>query len=100
MCPAGIGLLTGAGGITPALVVMGRDALDAFGQQATGGRMADVAQAEDTDHPIGTEPIISTYLGHYASSALFCDGRYTAHKGVVSSEQGPGMYQVRALARR
>ncbi len=52
MCPAGIGLLAGAEGITPASVVMGRDALDAFGQQATGGRMADVAQAEDADHPL------------------------------------------------
>src|ERR1700716_1605133 len=31
---------------------MGRNALDAFGQQITGRRMADVAQTEDADHPL------------------------------------------------
>ena len=34
------------------LVVMGRNALDAFGQQIAGRRMADVAQTEDADHPL------------------------------------------------
>src|ERR1700682_6631765 len=33
-------------------VVMGRNALNAFGQQITGRRMADVAQTEDADHPL------------------------------------------------
>src|SRR6266700_3707802 len=31
---------------------MGRNALDAFGQQITGRRMADVAQADDADHSL------------------------------------------------
>ena len=31
---------------------MGRNALDAFGQQITGRRMADIAQTEDADHPL------------------------------------------------
>ena len=39
-----------ASGITTVSVV-GRNALDAFGQQITGRRMADVAQSEDADHP-------------------------------------------------
>ncbi len=55
MCPAAIGLLTGAERITPASsVVMGRDALNAFDQHITGGRLTDVAQAEHADHPFAT----------------------------------------------
>ena len=41
-----------ASGITNVSVVMGRNALDAFGQQITGRRMADIAQTEDADHPL------------------------------------------------
>jgi len=33
---------------------MGREALDAFGQQAAAGRMANVAQAEHASHPFAT----------------------------------------------
>src|SRR5712671_7103201 len=32
--------------------VMGRNALDALGQQITGRRMADVTQTDDADHPL------------------------------------------------
>lgn len=32
--------------------VMGRNALDALGQQLTGRRMADVTQTDDADHPL------------------------------------------------
>ena len=32
--------------------VMGRNALDALGQQITGCRMADVTQTDDADHPL------------------------------------------------
>ena len=36
----------------PLSVVVGRNALDDFGQQITRRRMADVAQTEDADHPL------------------------------------------------
>ncbi len=32
--------------------VMGRNALDALGQQITGRGMADVTQTDDADHPL------------------------------------------------
>jgi hypothetical protein len=43
--------LSAGEGITRASV-MGRNALDAFGEQITGRRMADVAQTKDSDHAL------------------------------------------------
>ncbi len=48
--PGGHG--SSASGITCVSVVIGRNALNAFEQQITRRRMADVAQTEDADHPL------------------------------------------------
>src|SRR5258708_29130470 len=67
---------TGAGRVVSRMTrlsaVMGRNALDAFGQQITGRRMADVAQTEDADHPLAL-------VDHWQPADLQC--LHVPHRG-------------------
>ena len=70
LAPAGISLPPGEWHDV-CLVVMGRNALDAFGQQIAGRRMADVAQTEDADHPLASS-MCRTALARSSSSRQQC----------------------------